>query len=1181
MDPQHMVRERTKFLADMNRRFTTLQRNVYALVAEDDAFGLDKVTPRELVDLLQNEKRQFEFETLEAKMYAFRMWLKAQIDSGILSTDKGGDPWTDKYIHSAYKKGLIRSYLETNRKQLSVNPNGKDFFEGGQREFLKKAFDGGVATHKIGLVYTRAFSNLRGITADMDAKMSSTFAQGIAEGRGSQYIAKQLVDTVEGINKKRAQVLARTELAYAHSEGQLDSFEEQGVDEVGVMAEWGTAADGYVCPLCEPKEGQVFAVKDAHGLIPFHPNCRCAWLPANVGEHLLKKIKYPDPKTYAAAQVDEAASSQLWGMQPTGVLRWMGKDGWSVAEAKRVLDARGLDISDATIRTQINAGKNGQRGAPAALTGDQINELRGMRDGNTGTTPAPGVPLPPVKVPPQTTTTQAPVVPPPQKKVNKRPDINDYGSTPDKSFEQWRKDTRAYLLEQHGIRMMDKPPIIQNGYKVSKPSEEKQMTGLAMIAKEMEQMANRFEGLAELGANREHKLQVFLDNAALLKKQSGRGSSAYGLHWSYPGGRKDGMAITMARVENQDRQPQKLGNGIWSTSTANGGHDAAATFAHEFGHNVWYYKLNDKERSEWNRQTNAYYSKGSASNGTSSMGKYKLSYDKPRHPLSDYASSNNLELYAEAFAAYTHPEYTRGSLPKEIESLLDKHLKPKPGAHRAAIQTTTTTEDPRVEQQIALALSRLDVIAAREQFRPLSNLELRERFTLEAAIKFMREQRRVFSLPAQVNDGGTTTTSAPIIPVIKTTTTTAMPGSLEDMAAAALANLKKKYKKGGIATDNFFGYREDDPEPYAYLPGMGGQVYKDKEQLVSLPLNKLYATQDVVVKSTVEGLLKKPHLINQVSTDPDQENVQVVYYKGNLYIRDGHHRAVSAKLMGMDRMNVALINLDDKGRLPEGMLPINSPLSTTTTRAPESKKPKQPKQPPKVADVKLHFGSGKDSDKLMESNVQKILGDKPLSTLAEYSGAQSGSDVRVKQKKDQIEIEVLHKDYKAKRILMLKDGRIDHVVNDLFIVNEKQRGKGLGTKVFNDQVQALARDGISEIRTLAGGYKGVKQNGYYTWPRLGYDQSLDKVGAYIPGYDALDGKKVLAQHLGIQLPNFATVEQVNQALAKHNLSDLMKTPQGRALWKEIGYQSRMSFDTREGSTSRKVLDAYVKAKQGR
>ena len=48
------------------------------------------------------------------------------------------------------------------------------------------------------------------------------------------------------------------------------------------MAEWSTAGDDMVCPSCGELEGVIMTVKEARGLLPYHPNCRCSWIPANV-----------------------------------------------------------------------------------------------------------------------------------------------------------------------------------------------------------------------------------------------------------------------------------------------------------------------------------------------------------------------------------------------------------------------------------------------------------------------------------------------------------------------------------------------------------------------------------------------------------------------------------------------------------------------------------------------------------------------------------------------------------------------------------------------------------------------------------------------------------------------------------------------------------------------------------
>jgi len=133
---------------------------------------------------------------------------------------------------------------------------------------------------KVKLLSTRAFGELRGIGAATAQKLNRILSNGIIAGLGPRELASQINSEIDSITKKRALVMARTEIIHAHAEGQLDSFEDLGIDELGVMAEWATADDAHVCELCRPLDGVVMTVKQARGMIPRHPNCRCAFIPA-------------------------------------------------------------------------------------------------------------------------------------------------------------------------------------------------------------------------------------------------------------------------------------------------------------------------------------------------------------------------------------------------------------------------------------------------------------------------------------------------------------------------------------------------------------------------------------------------------------------------------------------------------------------------------------------------------------------------------------------------------------------------------------------------------------------------------------------------------------------------------------------------------------------------------------
>jgi len=118
----------------------------------------------------------------------------------------------------------------------------------------------------------------------MSQQIGRILADGIATGRSPRTLATDLAKGITGITKKRALVMARTEIIAAHAEGQLDAFEEMRIQDIAVMAEWSTAGDDRVCEECATLDAVVMTVEEARGLLPRHPNCRCAWIPANVGE---------------------------------------------------------------------------------------------------------------------------------------------------------------------------------------------------------------------------------------------------------------------------------------------------------------------------------------------------------------------------------------------------------------------------------------------------------------------------------------------------------------------------------------------------------------------------------------------------------------------------------------------------------------------------------------------------------------------------------------------------------------------------------------------------------------------------------------------------------------------------------------------------------------------------------
>lgn len=257
-DPQQIGPTRRRFVNETKKRFRLLANEIYVLVYHKDVFGLSpRLTPLEQMAFLFNASAK-EWATYDAadKHTSFMQWLQSKSDELIL---EDANEWMQPYIRSAYLEGFRR-----------VADLPSDPFAG---------FTAPKAVKQTKLLYNRAYQNLKGVTLTAAQQMSNVLTLGFAEGKHPRELARELSKTVEGLMHKRALTIARTELAYAYAEGQLDGFEHDGHVELKVQAEWSTAGDDRVCPKCAPLDGKVFTLKQARGMIPLHPNCRCAWLP--------------------------------------------------------------------------------------------------------------------------------------------------------------------------------------------------------------------------------------------------------------------------------------------------------------------------------------------------------------------------------------------------------------------------------------------------------------------------------------------------------------------------------------------------------------------------------------------------------------------------------------------------------------------------------------------------------------------------------------------------------------------------------------------------------------------------------------------------------------------------------------------------------------------------------------
>ena len=283
-DPTRTTTLRRAFVADVNRRFRALTAIVFKAVVTDDCFDLQ---PTAYLD--SPGYKAFDFPRSTDKVEGFMRWFTQQVDRGILQTSQFSrigtgveSAWTNIYIADTYKRGVMRAQAELNKAGYNIPSMSA---RGGIDAVMGLPFH----VDRVGLLYSRTFSELKGITVTMDSQISRILAQGIADGDNPNLLARKLVATINGSGagdlaitdslgrfmpaQRRAQTMARTEIIRAHHQANMQEYKNWRVQGFKVEAEFVTAGDDRVCEECAGYHGNVYDLKVAENLVPIHPNC--------------------------------------------------------------------------------------------------------------------------------------------------------------------------------------------------------------------------------------------------------------------------------------------------------------------------------------------------------------------------------------------------------------------------------------------------------------------------------------------------------------------------------------------------------------------------------------------------------------------------------------------------------------------------------------------------------------------------------------------------------------------------------------------------------------------------------------------------------------------------------------------------------------------------------------------
>jgi hypothetical protein len=237
--------------------------------------------------------------------------------------------------------------------------------------------------------------------------------------------------------------------------------------------------------------------------------------------------------------------------------------------------------------------------------------------------------------------------------------------------------------------------------------------------------------------------------------------------------------------------------------------------------------------------------------------------------------------------------------------------------------------------------------------------------------------------------------------------------------------------------------------------------------------------------------------------------------------------------------------------------------------APAGESPARPPEPPVQDHVPPGtFGPSKATIKdehLADALAASVLGPgKTARDLVSCAGAPDGATARVEGVPGFCGVTFSGRipegdSYHGDRSFTRENGIVS-VHNNLF------EGRGSGLAMLGRQVENATIHGIDHIETYAAGSfvpgpdpnrSYSHYNGYYTWPRFGYD---DRVPPSVAA-------------------NLTGSLKADVAAAGGNVRGLMQTPEGQDWWLRNGRGlTQARFELKKGSYSQQTLNAYLREK---
>lgn len=1110
----------------------------------------------------------FSSSTDAKKITAFQSWLSEQMDSTIRG--KSQEQLWKRYVHQGFSKGAGRSFDDVRRG--AKGRQRLDFYDGTRDEFLSSSFNQPEAIEKVQLLSDRTFDELENVTTDMSNRMSRVLTDGLIRGQSPIEVARYLDDAVD-LGRGRTELVARTELLRAHNEGQLLAMEGLGVTHLGVAVEWLATDDGKACPRCQVLEGVVLKISEAHGLLPLHPDCRCCWTPGGVvfSDDDQKTSKEEIDAAFAEAGIEDREISPKRPVENENPNHDEKGRFTAAVDSLETLKGDRAKVPFPVVDKDV---PNASPWLDKQLFGEGVQFVH---EGEARDAKIKEVPMD------QLHATQPHVYKSQLNEMHSNPPNNEiplvikhggkyliHDGTHRATIAKLKGDKtlKAWVWDADDLTNNENPqgcnqwtgPGCGTGEGLSKSqqriiskfhsdidsqdhlSDQQKTAYKGAISRVLSRMTSSAAEYVEYGVK---KVEWHSDMKTLTaSKQAVERAAGLSPDPTEKVAGTYNFKEKLARLDGETPKRNALGMGIKPGEVATTIH---GTYAHELTH-----ALDDGFRvsktEEWQE---AYKSEIRTSDSVAPLSEYARMKNWPHEGFAEFGRAlfgsdvphKTLKAqFPKSFAFFARRGFVKDveltgnewmALNSEEQAIPEAFtaggFDPKTGQGWDGFKEVTENSNPNHDELGRFSAGDVD-IEGREP-PPEADIEHYKSTVAkieQAALHVLKTVDHKFLEEAGVLNGGKLSVR------------------ISSHHDAALQKRGLTGTEGGFADDDkitLMATRDKQEDVTHTLVHEIAHKWEKTHNIADGDEAYQWANIGDVSRLSPEDKSRWGY----VASPGNEPLVEAIAQ--SLHPHDRSFSSTSKRFLEHfpKSVEIAKQHLKDKG------IAVNS----------NSEGCNQHTGPGcSIGASKARVTIKPDQAAKVNATLQSIFGRKvEPEEIASMIGALDDAKVvtRPGEEEGQVRVSVEHPKYHARRVIFKDEDGKAVIENKNFQVKEEDQNSGIGAKVFASQVENAAKSGVDRLETHAAGSPGSEMNGYYTWPRFGYNQKFGEIDS--KWYK--DKEKTISE----KFPEAKSV------------SDVMRTQEGRDWWKANGFDlPNAKFDLKDGSLSRKVLKMYLEEK---